>query len=296
MPAVDSMAETSLAAVFLSRLEEGGDAVRFLVPRDGAWIPVTCREAGAAVREMACGLMSLGLSRGDRVGILSSTRMEWTLADLAGILGGFVTVPVYPSNIPSQVEYILAHADVRAVFVEDETQWNKVDGVRRSLPRLSSVILLSGQSGGREGTIDLPGLRAAGKAFASSHPGAVEARVKEIRPDDELTIIYTSGTTGPPKGAVILQRNYVFNIRSVLRAVNVREGDVMLHFLPFAHVLGRVEEFLAIDGKMVSAYARNLQTVAEDMASVRPHIMVSVPRLYEKFYAAVRAKMDEQGG
>jgi long-chain acyl-CoA synthetase len=296
MPPGDAAKEMTLDRMILSRLEEGGDAVRFLVPRNGKWDPMSCREALAAVREMAGGLMSLGLSKGDKVAILSSTRVEWTLADFAGILGGFVVVPIYPSNLPSQVEYILRHAGVRAAFVEDESQWNKVDGVRGNLPDLSSLILLSGDPAGKEGTIGIDGLRTAGAAYLSAHPGALEARSGQIRPEDELTIIYTSGTTGPPKGAVILHRNYAFNVRSVLQAVDVREGDVILHFLPFAHVLGRVEEFLAVGGKLVSAYARSLQTVAEDMPSVRPHIMVSVPRLYEKFYAAVRAKMDEEGG
>src|SRR5512145_1262391 len=148
------MKERTLSRMFLNRIEEGGDAVRFLVPADGALTPMTYREVGAAVRELAHGLMSLGLAKGDKVAILSSTRVEWALADIAGILGGLVTVPIYPSNLPDQVEFILAHSEARAVFVEDEAQRDKVAGIRGSLPLLSTVILLSGEAEGREGTTD----------------------------------------------------------------------------------------------------------------------------------------------
>src|SRR5512142_338685 len=130
--------------MFLDRIAAGGDSVRFLVPADGTWTPMTYREVGAAVRELAHGLMGLGLSRGDKVALLSSTRVEWALADIAAILGGFVTVPVYPSNLPDQVEFILAHSEARVVFVEDEMQWNKVAGARKRLPALSSVVLMTG--------------------------------------------------------------------------------------------------------------------------------------------------------
>src|SRR5512145_220112 len=145
------MKERTLGRMFLNRIEEGGDGVRFLVPADGTWKPMTYREVGAAVRELAHGLMGLGLSKGDKVAILSSTRLEWALADIAGILGGFVTVPIYPSNLPDQVEFILAHSESRAVFVEDETQYNKVAGVRSRLPHLSIVMMMTGRAEGQEG-------------------------------------------------------------------------------------------------------------------------------------------------
>jgi long-chain acyl-CoA synthetase len=282
--------------MFLNRIAEGGDAVRYLVPREGKWEPMSYREVGAAVREMACGLMSLGLARGEKVAILSSTRVEWSLADFAGILGGFVTVPIYPSSLPDQVEYILAHSGARAAFVEDESQWSKVAEARRRLPDLSSVILFSGSPAGKEGTIDLAGLRAKGAGYAAARPDALAARTEEIRPEDDLTIIYTSGTTGPPKGALIRHSNLAFDVTSALEAVSVPRGSVMLQFLPLAHVLGRFEHFLAFDAMAVTAFARGIQTVGEDLPAVRPHIMVSVPRLYEKFYAAVLAKVDEEGG
>lgn len=290
------MKESTLNRMFLNRIEEGGDAVRYLVPRDDRWEPMTYREAGTAVGEMANGLLALGLSREDRVAILSGTRVEWCLADIAGIVAGVVTVPIYPSNLPDQVEYILTHSTASAVFVEDEAQWNKVAGVRARLPKLSVVILFTGEAGGREGTIDLPALRAMGAEFARANPGALDRRTAEIRPEDDLTVIYTSGTTGPPKGVVTRHSNYAFVVTSALEAVTVRRGETFLQFLPLAHSLGRLEHFLTFDAMAVSAFARSILTVGDDLAVVRPEILVSVPRLFEKFYARVLAKVEEEGG
>ena len=290
------MKEGTLNRMFLNRIEEGGDAVRYLVPREGKWEPTTYREVGAAVREMANGLFALGLSREDKVAILSTTRLEWCLSDIAGILGGFVTVPIYPSNLPEQVEFILSNSRARLVFVEDEEQWGKVDQARKDLPDLSTVVLLTGDPKGRTGTIGLGGLREKGREFSREHPGALDRRTAEIRPEDDLTVIYTSGTTGPPKGVVTRHSNYAFVVTSAVDAVTVRRGETLLQFLPLAHSLGRLEHFLTFDVMAVSAFARSIQTVGEDLVLVRPEIMVSVPRLFEKFYARVLAKVEEDGG
>jgi len=156
--------------------------------------------------------------------------------------------------------------------------------------------MLTGGVEGQEGATTLIALRERGKAHGSGNPGALEARAEEILPTDDLTIIYTSGTTGPPKGVVTRHSNYAFNVTAALKAVDVPRGSMFLQFLPLAHSLGRIEHFLAFDAMAVSSFARSLQTVAEDLAAVRPEIMVSVPRLYEKFYARVLAKVEEDGG
>lgn len=287
------MRETTLNRMFLNRIEEGGDSVRYLVPRDGTWIPMTYREVGAAVREMAAGLLSLGFSRGDKVAILSTTRVEWCLADIACILCGIVPVPVYPSSVAEQVAFVLSHSGARAVFAENRMQRDKVKEVRGSLPALSTVIAMTDDHEGEQGVIGLPGLRAKGVELGAADPGAFERRTEEIRPGDDLTIVYTSGTTGPPKGVVTRHSNYAFVITSALEACTIRKGDTFLQFLPLAHSLGRLEHFLTFDAMAVSAFARDIQTVGEDLALVRPEVMVSVPRLYEKFYAGVLAKVEE---
>lgn len=291
------MKEQALNRIFLDRIREGGETVRYLVPEaGGAWRPVTYAEVGRAGREVACGLMSLGLSRGDRVSILCSTRYEWVLADIGAVFGGFVTAPIYPSNLPDQVEFILAHCRAHLLFVEDEEQWNKVQGGLPRLPSLTRIVMLTGSAEGKASTMGIAALREAGHDWDAAHPGAFEARTEEITPDDDLTITYTSGTTGPPKGVVSRHRNYAFLSASCREAVPVlRKGQTMLHFLPLAHTLGRLEHVLSFDVMIVSAFARSIQTVAEDLPLIRPDIMVSVPRLYEKFYAKVLSRVSEAG-
>ena len=282
--------------MFLNRFAEGGDSVRYMVPGEGGYTPMTFRQAGDAASEICMGLMAAGLSRGDRVAILSGTRVEWCLTDIGAILGGFIPVPIYPSNLPDQVEYILAHSSASVVFVEDEPQYNKVVSCIGRLPNLASVVMFTGDTGGHEKVLTLDALRQRGREYGAANPGAVEKRAEEIRPEDDLTIIYTSGTTGPPKGVVTRQSNYAFNITSTLEAIDIPRGSMFLQFLPLAHSLGRIEHFLTWDAMTVTAFARGLQTVAEDLAIARPEIMVSVPRLYEKFYARVVAKVEEDGG
>ena len=282
--------------MFLNRIAEGGDSVRYHVPEGDGYRPVTYREVGEAVREICLGLMASGLSRGDRVAILSSTRMEWCLMDIAAILGGFIPVPIYPSNLPDQVEYILVHSGASVVFVEDEPQYNKVEWRRRRLPALSLIVLLAGDVAGKDKAVTMEDLRRRGREYGAANPGAVEKRVDEIGPDDDLTIIYTSGTTGPPKGVLTRHKNYVLDVTATPEAVDIPRGAMFLQFLPLAHSFGRIEHFLTWDAMTETAFARGLQTVAEDLATVRPEIMISVPRLYEKLYARVIAKVEEDGG
>ncbi|HEY5995943.1 MAG TPA: long-chain fatty acid--CoA ligase, partial [Candidatus Deferrimicrobiaceae bacterium] len=210
--------------------------------------------------------------------------------------GGFVTAPIYPSNRPEQVEFILAHCRARLLFVEDEDQYRKAAGVLSRLPSLGRIVMLTGDPSGKPATMGLDALRQAGREWDAAHPGAFDARTVEIGPDDDFTITYTSGTTGPPRGVVSRHRNYLFLSASCQEAVPaLRKGQTMLHFLPLAHTLGRMEHVLSFDVMIVSAFARGIQTVAEDLAAIRPDLMVSVPRLYEKFYAKVLSTVAESG-
>jgi long-chain acyl-CoA synthetase len=286
------MEEKTLSTMFLNRLDDKPDRVKFRFKREGKWVDVTRGQAGKSVRAISAGLHDLGLKKGDRVCILSNTRLEWTLADVANIIGGFITVPVYHSNLPDSIAYILENSGARAIFVEDDTQMMKIEVIHKSVPGLQLIIPMSGPTSvGRDlpGLVQLNDIQKRGTDLLTRDPSFVDRISKEIEPEDDLTIIYTSGTTGPPKGVVTTHRHYQFTVTSAISTTDIDEGETILHFLPFAHSLGRIEQFIALDSGLLSAYAENIQTVGDDMGEIKPHLMFSVPRLYEKFYERVQA-------
>ncbi|RMG58616.1 MAG: long-chain fatty acid--CoA ligase [Deltaproteobacteria bacterium] len=285
------MQEPTLSQMFLNRLDAGGDKVKFRFKRDGQWKDMTYAQAAKVVRALSAGLYSLGLERGDKVCILSTTRVEWTLVDIANIIGGFITVPIYHSLLPDQVQYIIDHCGAKAVFVEDEMQLMKIEVIREHVPKLEHVIAMTPIPQERlesAGGISFNELQKRGEAFLSEKPGFIDdIAMNQIKPEDDLTVIYTSGTTGPPKGVLTTHAHYQFIVTACIQTQDLYEGEVILHFLPFAHSLGRVEQFIALDVNLLQAYAENINTVPEDMVEIKPHIMFSVPRLYEKFYDRV---------
>ncbi|NIO16873.1 MAG: AMP-binding protein [Deltaproteobacteria bacterium] len=291
------MGYETLSRMFLDRLESRKNEVKFRYKRDNSWVDMTCAQAGKIIRLLSAGLYSLGLEKGDKVSILSYTRVEWTLADAACIVGGFVTVPIYHSLLPDTVEYILGDCKAKAIFVEDAKQMMKVNAIRESVPDLKWIVSMTPIEADLmkpSDVISFNELQKMGEEAQNRDPDFIDRVAGEIKPEDDLTVIYTSGTTGPPKGVVTTQENFWFMVNCSIRATEIREGEIMLHFLPFAHTLGRIEQFISFDANLVSAYAESMEAVGDNMAEVKPHIMVSVPRLYEKFYDRVM-EMVEKG-
>lgn len=290
------MEEVTLSQMFLRRLESRKDEVKFRYKRDGSWVDMTCLQAGKIIRSLSAGLYSLGLKKGDKVSILSYTRVEWTLADAACIVGGLVTVPIYHSLLPDLVEYILKDCGAKAIFVEDEIQMMKVNVIRDNIPELKWIICMkpaTQEDMKSPDVISFNELQRKGEEVLNGDPDFIDRIAGEIKPEDDLTVIYTSGTTGPPKGVVTTQENFQFMVDCSIRATDIKESEVMLHFLPFAHTLGRIEQFISFDANLISAYAESMDAVGDNMVEVRPHIMVSVPRLYEKFYDRVIAMVEK---
>jgi long-chain acyl-CoA synthetase len=245
----------------------------------GAWRSLSYSDLGAAAREIAGGLLALGIREGDRVAILSDTRPEWTLADAGILCAGAVVVPIYQTNSPDECRYVLGHSGARAVFCENREQLEKIDRVRGDLPQLEHVILLSGEA---TGAIGLDQLRADGASFAP----AVDERVAAARPDDLATIVYSSGTTGPPKGCMLTHANWTSAVDMYVDRLEIRDGVVFI-FLPLAHVMGRITQMfaLAIGGTIVY-WQRDMKTVLDDLKEARPTHFASVPRMFEKIYTA----------
>ena len=248
----------------------------------GRWQEVSWKEAERAVHELAHGLLARGIGKGDAFGIVSRTRLEWTLFDFALALVGGITAPVYPSSSASEVAYVLQHSEAVGALVEDESQLAKIEPL--GLPH---VLTLQ----------NLDELRADGIAFAKEHPGALDQAAAGVGEDDLYTYIYTSGTTGPPKGCMISHRNYYAMTSSIERIDDLwLDEDVMLLYLPLAHNFGRLMTLWGASSGFTIAFCPDPYAVAEVLPQVRPTLLPSVPRLYEKAHTAITSKLDAPSG
>jgi long-chain acyl-CoA synthetase len=248
----------------------------------GQWQEVSWNEAARDVDELANGLLSRGIGKGDAFGIVSRTRLEWTLFDFALALVGGTTAPVYPDSSASEAAHVLRHSEAVGALVEDDGQVAKIGPL--DLPH---VLTLQ----------DLDDLRADGIAFAQAHPGALDQAAAAVGEDDLYTYIYTSGTTGPPKGCMIRHRNYYAMTSSIERIEDLGLGeDVMLLYLPLAHNFGRLMTLWGAYSGFTIAFCRDPYAVADALPQVRPTLLPSVPRVYEKAHTTITSKLEAASG
>jgi long-chain acyl-CoA synthetase len=255
------------------------------------WVPISSDELRTAVEELSLGLRSLGIEKGDRVALLSENRPEWAMVDLACLTAAAVDVPIYSSLTPPQILYLLKDSEAKALFVSTAAQAAKVAEIRAQAPQLQHVIHFEGTP--IEGGLTMAQVRARGREWLAKEPGAVRQRAAEVAPSDLATLIYTSGTTGDPKGVMLLHSNLVSNVESAISVFpTLGPEDTALSFLPLCHVLERMGgHYLMLRRGVTIAYAESVEKVPANMAEVKPTIMVSVPRLYEKMYARVQEKV-----
>ena len=254
---------------------------------DGRWVPISHRTLAERVRHTALGLRALGLQRGDRVGILSTNRPEWAIADFGCLTAQMADVPIYPTLPAEQVAYILRDSGAAAVFVGDASQLEKIVEMRKDLPALRCVVTFAAARGGADMT--LAELEQRGKSTES--PSIVAQYRKDaldVQPHELATIIYTSGTTGAPKGVMLTHDNLFSNVEAARQVLPFGSSEVSLSFLPLSHIFERMAGHYLMQAVGASvAYAESNETVPDNIAEVRPSFVLSVPRLYEKFYARV---------
>jgi long-chain acyl-CoA synthetase len=251
---------------------------------DGGWKTRSFAETGDTVRELAKGLMAIGVEKGDKVSILANTRPEWSYFDFAALSAGATVVPIYQTNSPEECQYVLEDSDAKVVVVEDEAQLEKVRAVRDTLPKLEHVILMVGAAGDAISSDDLI---ERGKAIAD---GDWVARYESVTGDDICTFIYTSGTTGPPKGCVISHANYRAMVDMVVKENVVASGDVVYLFLPLAHSFALLIQFAVLElGSTIAYWSRDPKLIIDDVAAVKPSYLPSVPRIFEKIYTKATA-------
>ena len=268
----------------IDRFSSKRAALRF--KKDGAWHDITHQELKRRVHHAAIGLMELGVSPGDRIGILSANRPEWAIADFACLTARCVDVSVYPSIPAHQVAYILKDSRACAVFVADRSQYQKIVESRSELPDLQHIITFDTGIEG-PGVLSLRDLCQRGGAAESAYPH-YQRNACSVSPSDLATLIYTSGTTGEPKGVMLTHHNLSSNAAAALRVLPIGPDDSCLSVLPLSHSFERMAgHYTMIQAGATINYAESLDQLMVNIREVKPTIMLSVPRLYEKIYARV---------
>ncbi|MYF07876.1 MAG: long-chain fatty acid--CoA ligase [Rhodospirillaceae bacterium] len=287
----------TLPGLFRKRYTEEAGKVAMREKDLGIWRSISWADYGEAARNAGQGLMAMGLARGEVVSILSETNKEWMFADLGAICAGASSSGVYTTDSAKQLEYIVNDSSSAFLFVENEEQLDKYLQIRDRVPTLRKVIIM-----------DLEGLRdfddpmtmswdellELGRQFGRDNPAAWDERIDGSAPDDAPILVYTSGTTGPPKGAMISNRNVIFQVSNANAMLHFREGDNQLAFLPLCHIAERgFSMFLSIAYKTVVNFAESPETVAENVREVAPHYLFAVPRVWEKFYSTFTIRMQD---
>lgn len=285
---------STLVEIFLNRVAKTPDLVAMRYKAGGQWKPITFREFDLQAREVASGLVSLGVDKGDNVSLLARNRADWHVGDAGILLAGACTVPVYVTNSPPQVAYVVGHSESKVAIVEDLDQLEKILKTKEELPQLQKVVVMTGEGAGEnDWVISFDELRRLGREHASSNPSAVEERIASIRPEDLATIVYTSGTTGPPKGAMLSHGNFAWTLDSIGKVLPFQDGtDRVVSYLPLSHIFERLtSDWGGIYHGIEVWFAESIEKLLDNLKECRPTFFIGVPRVYEKFYMGLKAQI-----
>jgi long-chain acyl-CoA synthetase len=285
----------SVAHLFVQRVAKTPEAEAFRFPLGAAWESVTWAQVDARVRQVAAGLVALGIESEQRVAIASSTRYDWVVADLGVMLAGAATTAIYPTTSESDVAYIVADSQSRIVFAEDDAQIAKLRANRFSLPELFKVVTFEGTADG-DWVISMADLQALGAARLAQESSGLDERIGAIQPAHLATLIYTSGTTGRPKGVRLSHDCWTYEAAAVDAIGILSQDDLQYLWLPLAHVLGKVLLTLPLQIGFPTALDGRVDKIVDNLAVVSPTFMGAAPRIFEKAYARVTNTVHAEGG
>ena len=293
----DVLAGDTIPAMFWNAVEKRGPAVWMRQKELGIWKTWTWDQTALAVREIAGGLMALGLEPGQCVSILSNTNIDWVLCDLAVLACGGVSNGIYPTDAAAQVQYLCEDSATRLLFVENDEQLDKALEVRDQLPLLQHMVVFD-MEGLRDldepGVIGLDALRELGREHVARHPDELARRSEACQPDDLAILVYTSGTTGKPKGAMHTHGSLTYTLRGYNTLIARDDTDEAMCFLPLCHIAERMggEYFSLYTGCKLN-FVENPDTVPENVREIAPTVFTAVPRVWEKFYSGVMISLKE---
>ncbi len=286
----------SVAELFFNRVDVSKNRPALKYPDASEnWQSLTWGEVGERATDYAAGLIALGVQQEQCVAIMSGTRHEWILADLAINAAGATTTTVYPTTIPEDVAYILSDSASVVVFAEDDEQVAKLREQRSQIPQVAKVVVFDGATDG-DWVISLDDLEQLGKELLAGEPDAVKNRVAAITPDQIATLIYTSGTTGKPKGVRLSHDGWCYVARGIANSAPLTDADVQFLWLPLAHAFGKVLIVAQLEIGFLSVVDGRVPNIVDNLAIVKPTFMGAAPRIFEKAHGRVVSMVEEEGG
>lgn len=283
----------TLGHSILSMRSRSSNHVAIKYKEQGSWTTKSWTEYYQDIETIGSALLDLGIKEGDRVAIMANTRYEWSVSDFAIFGIKAITVPIYQNNTPEDVEYILNNSEARILICESRGPLKIFESVKNKCRHIEQVIVFEDSCPNPE-IITWKSLKAGGHDYYQKHPHKFREICATITPSDTATILYTSGTTGLPKGVVLTHLQAFSEISESFPLCGVNEHDVSLSFLPYAHILGRIEHWGHLYIGFTMAYAESLEKMRSNLSEIRPTFLVSVPRIFEKIYGTIWAQVQTQ--
>lgn len=286
----------TLAELFVKAAERHKLTGALNYKEGSGWSAISSAEMISRIENIALGLYSLGLRKGDKAAILAANSPEWTLSDAGCQFAGVIDVPIYTTLAPESIRYIINDSGARIFFLQDKAALERIIEIIPGCESLEKLIFFDPAGIDFEDALSLAELEEKGRELKSNNPELINELIAAIKPDEIATLIYTSGTTGEPKGVMLTHNNIISNVIDAGEKYSFSEGDVPLSVLPLSHVFERSAMYLYIFNGMSVHYAESVDKVPDNLREVRPTIFVGVPRIFEKVYAKAKLKAAQTGG
>ena len=280
------LTQKNIYELFKNSVENRGKNPGLKYKEAGQWKSISWNEWFDISKSLSKSLLELGLKKGSKVNILSSTNANWVMTDVGIIIAGFVTAPIYQSNTAREVLYIINHSEAEVIFVENKIQLDKVLSIKDELKNIKKIVLMKGEVDNDRLITTFNDFVTTGKNLKNDSD--FEKQAESTEQTDLASIVYTSGTTGVPKGVMLTHQNFIYvsSVMEELSELNPLE-DENFAWLPYAHILGRISQYTMIKSGVTTSFARGIDSLLEDMADAKPTTVTCVPRIYEKIYTKI---------
>lgn len=275
----------TVSQIVLNAIESYDKQDLLIHKKEGKYVSFSSRDFAATVKYFSLGLGELGLEAGEKLVIFSENRPEWVMTNCANMCLGGVSVPIYTTLSAEQIQFIIEDSDSTIVVFSSPELWEKLKGIRHSLTKVTHYITFEAEA--HEEILSFQDVVDKGKKRAEAEPERFVNRALSIKPDDLACIIYTSGTTGSPKGVMLTHGNLASNLKAVCQIIEFSDKDTSLSWLPLSHSFEHLVTIAYIHKGVTIAFAERPETIIDNLAEIRPHLLTSVPRLYEKFYSGI---------